>query len=105
MSFREHILYFVAAFNVPLGHAVRAHIVLHSAPVLCRNLALCHKTLTHGLGYFKGSALFKPFMNQVHHYVITRSYNLGNRAGAVINKVLCVAEPNVRTVGKTRNLQ
>ena len=62
MRFREHILYLVTARDIPFRNAVGTHFLLHCAPFLCGNLALCDKTLTHRFGYLEGFALFKTLM-------------------------------------------
>ena len=44
-------------------------------------------------------------MHKVNHYVVTRSDNVRDSAGAVLDKLLSIAEPNVRAMRQTRYLQ
>ena len=44
-------------------------------------------------------------MYKIGHDAVSCSDNVGNGAGAVIDKVFCVAEPDVGAMGKSRYLE
>ena len=111
MSLREHIFNLIAGINIPLFNAYRLHCLL------IRRKLLRRFTLTGIFHNLKAILLFKRWfltrfsfilfslMEKIGHNIITASYNLGNRARTVLNKLLSITEPNVCAVGKTRNLQ
>ena len=100
VSLREHIFYFKTAVDIPLGDIVRAH----------RRLVFVGKelfrfTLTGYLHYLERHARLDALMYEIGHDAVSCSDNVGNGAGAVIDKVFCVAEPDVGAVGKSRYLE
>ena len=60
--------------------------------------------LTDYLHYLECHARLKPLMYQVDHDAVTGAYDLRNGAGAVFDKLLRVAYPNIRAVRKARYL-
>ena len=82
-----------------------AHILFHALPDFCGNLALCNESFADGFHNLERTARFKPLVHEIDHDAVSRSDNLGNCAGSVLDKILRIAEPDVRSVGKTRNLQ
>ena len=44
-------------------------------------------------------------MKQICHNVVTGTYNLRNCTSSVFNKLLSVTEPNIGTMGQSRNLK
>ena len=100
MSLREHIFYFKTAVDIPLWDIVRAH----------RGLVFIGKelfrfTLTGYLHYLERHARLDALMYKIGHDAVSCSDNVGNGAGAVIDKVFCVAEPDVGAMGKSGYLE
>ena len=62
-------------------------------------------SFTGKLHNLKRKTGFKPFVHKVNHNTVTGTDNIGNCACARLDKLLCIAEPNIGTVGKSRNLQ
>ena len=100
VCFREHILDLQAAIDVPLRHImIEKHLYY-----LGREL-LGSFSLSCPLHYLERHFRLYVLVEQIRHDTVTRSDNLGNRTGSVLDKVFRVAEPNVRTVRKSRYLQ
>ena len=68
MGLREHILYFKAAVDIPLGHIV----FLHIFDVIISK-ALSFSYFFH---YLKGLFVFKTLCYKITHYTVSSRYGL-----------------------------
>ena len=100
MGFRVHIFYFQTAVNVPLWNIVVTHGLLHLL-----GEELWSLTLTGYLHYLKGKVGINAVIDKICHDTVTAADNVRNCAYAVFDKVLRIAQPYVRTVGKSRDLE
>ena len=100
VRFREHVLNLIAGLDVPIRHVV----LLHCGDVLLRE-ELFRVALTGDFHNLKRHFRLKAFQEQVGHDAVSRTDDGGDGAGAVFDEVLRVADPNIRAVGQTRNLQ
>ena len=62
-------------------------------------------TLSGYLHYLEGHTRLDTLMYQICHDAVSRSDNVGNGAGAAVDKILRVAEPDICAVGQTRYLE
>ena len=97
VGLREHVLNLLTGPDIPIGHTVLYHSGL---PIRLKSL-----TLSYRLHDIEGELTLKTVGDKIKHDTVTRTHNLGNGAGACLNKLLCITEPYVSTVGKTRNLE
>ena len=100
MGFREHVLDFQTAVNIPLRHIV---IFQHLYTFRCKSLGgFSLSGVLHDL-----ECLFRlnAFVQQISHNAVTGTDYVRNGTGAVIDQVFGISKPYVSTVGKSADLQ
>ena len=100
VSLREHILDFQTAFNIPFGHIVISHCLLH---FLSEKLG-CF-SLSGYLHYLEGKIRVNAVIYKIGHNTVTAADNLGYCTYAVFDKILCISQPYVSSMGKSRDLE
>ena len=94
---REHVLNLLAGPDIPIGHTVLYHSGL---PIRLKSL-----TLSYRLHDVEGELTLKTVGDKIKHNTVTCTHNLGNCAGACLNKLLGITEPYVCSVSQSRNLE
>ena len=100
MRFWEHIFDFQTAVNVPLRNIV----ILQHLDAL-RRKGLGRFALTGILHDLERLFRLNALVQQIGHDAVTGPDDIRNGAGAVVDEILGVAQPYVRSVGQTGNLQ
>ncbi|SIF58059.1 Uncharacterised protein [Mycobacteroides abscessus subsp. abscessus] len=90
MCFREHIFYLFAGINIPFRHFIFSHFFFH---IIRESLSF-----TDRLHDLKGEGRLQPLIDQIDHNVITAAYYFTQSTDAVMDKLLCIAEPYIRPV-------
>ena len=95
MGFREHVLDLVAGSDIPVGNPMPAHLFF---PFRRQSLTLSY-LLHDGKGQFR----VHPLSDQVDHDVISGTDGSGDRTDLVHDQILGIAQPYIRSVGKSRD--
>ncbi len=99
MRLREEIGDLAAGFDVPIRHAVVAHLLLGIARELA---ALLDLALTHRLHGLEGERGLETLGNERDHDVVTAADGLVNTGCAAHDQIADIARPHIRTMGKPR---
>ena len=92
---REEILNLLAGVNVPVGNVVGFEVV--------NVFGFDAASFANSLHRLEGLERVDAVMNQIHHDIVAGGNGVLQRARALTNQILRVAEPNVGAVRKARN--
>ena len=95
MGAREEVFDLLAGLDVPLGDPARAQF-LH-------DIGRDTSALSHILHRLERQQRLDAVLHEVVHDVVTRGDRVLQRTRARLDEILCVAEPDVRPMGKARN--
>ena len=103
MCLGEHVFNLFTGLDIPVRYLMGFHVLLPFRPLLRLDLALCHRSLAHRLHDFEGFLRLHALVDQVGHDVVTGTHTGGNGGNAIPDQILGVAQPYVRTMGKSRD--
>ena len=100
MGLGEHVLDLSTGLDVPLWHIVFLHGCDIAIALFFRNFQ--PKALPHALHNRKGHLRLQALVHEVNHDIIPTADNGGQVSNPLLDQVLSIAQPNVRTMRETR---